>query len=284
MRLSAQRKTEIDIDLGSVDVVDWDRSERSDGEARSAVLDAHGELNILEGVLDEFKDPPALATPRIVTVEQLGAPVLTGDLDVPLAANQALHVFDAMTGEDLGPALVNHLWWTFTDTRVLSSRQLVVYVARLRDERGEEGELSNACEVIVGFSANEVRSAAAENSGGEMIAGSGPATVAVITQVTSQGSEKVLVQSRTRAELRVGGRWVILGALSAALRPGERVQVFDGSIDLGSATVNGQQWMFCDTRVLRVSSVLSYTAYVVDTAGNLGPASSIVMLTAGESS
>jgi hypothetical protein len=121
----------------------------------------------------------------------------------------------------------------------------------------------------------------------EMFESTMPSGVAHITEVTTQYQEKVGAPTRRRsgdARNSRGYRRIISGTLSEALRAGESVHVFDGSIDLGPASVNGKTWTFCDARILRLGTALSYTAHVTDRAGNLGPVSSIFMMTVGESS
>lgn len=275
---------------------------RGDSEVRraesDAVLGPFDELRILESSLLDLdleldRDGAGVAgfaTPMVAGVEHLEHPMVMGELDVPLAAREKVHVFDALTGEDLGAAIVNHRWWMLEDSRSLVRGQPVVYVARLIDAAGEVSELSNACEFVFECPSTAMRSAGTEHLPGvverEMFKSSAPSAVALITQVTSQCREKVGTQSRKRpgGSKMVRCRRIITGTLTEALCAGETVRVFDGAIDLGRASVSGKSWTFCDDRILRATCALSYTAHVVDRAGNLGPSSSIYMMTAGETS
>ncbi len=58
------------------------------------------------------------------------------------------------------------------------------------------------------------------------------------------------------------------GTISAALASGETIHVFRGAVDIGNATASGTSWSFSDT--LGSNQSYSYTARVIDAAGNLG--------------
>src|SRR5690606_5482913 len=63
----------------------------------------------------------------------------------------------------------------------------------------------------------------------------------------------------------------IQGTISAGLAPGEEVRVYRAGTLLGAATVSGTNWSYADS--LAADGTHSYTAQVVDAAGNLGPMS-----------
>ena len=65
----------------------------------------------------------------------------------------------------------------------------------------------------------------------------------------------------------------ISGTLSAALITGESLRIYDGGTVLGSAVVNGTTWTYTDSRTLSNSQQVSYTARVIDLAGNQSTAS-----------
>jgi hypothetical protein len=258
----------------------------------AAVLDPLDELRILESsVADSDRRasaPASCATPAIAGVEHLERPMVMGELDAPLANQEQVRVFDALTGEDLGAAVVNSRWWTLEDPRVLTQGQAVVYVARLIDAAGEASDLSNACEFVFEASAAGARATRTEHSrgaaGSQALPVGESGAVALITQVTVESRQRVVAVMRKRpgdAKL-IRCRHIISGTLSEALRTGETLHVFDGSIDLGCALVRGTTWMFCDERILRATYALNYTALIVDRDGNLGSSSSIYMMTAGE--
>jgi len=259
-----------------------------------AVLDPLDELRILESWLEDHEgaatNAGSLPTPRIANVTHFERPTIRGEVDAALAADEEVHVSDALTGEDLGAAIVNERWWTLKDPRALAHGQVVVYVARVLNEKGDASELSNPCEFIFVHPSAGRRAQGARGSADamtrEMFENTMPAGVALITQVTTQYQEKIGAPSRRRSGDAKNSRGYrrISGTLSEALRAGESVHVFDGSIDLGPASVNGKTWTFCDARILRLGTALSYTAHVTDRAGNLGPVSSIFMMTVGESS
>jgi large repetitive protein len=64
----------------------------------------------------------------------------------------------------------------------------------------------------------------------------------------------------------------VSGTITAALAAGDTVRVYDGSTFLGTATVNGTNWTFADTRTLTNGQTVSYTARVADAALNEGNA------------
>src|SRR5690606_12261403 len=143
-------------------------------EARQAesgtVLNSYDVLRILEPSIADLDRllavPASFAVPRIAGVEHFEHPMLRGDLDAPLAAGEEVHGFDALTGEKLGAAMVEHRSWTFEDTRAMSHGQTVVYITRVIDVEGGVGELSNACEFIFGRPAAGVRRPSAGSSAG----------------------------------------------------------------------------------------------------------------------
>ncbi|WMO18630.1 Ig-like domain-containing protein [Vibrio alginolyticus] len=68
---------------------------------------------------------------------------------------------------------------------------------------------------------------------------------------------------------------VLIGSLSHALNTNELVRVFDGNEFIGDAVVapDGINWEFSDTRSLVIGAKPTYTAFVVDNAGNIGSSS-----------
>src|SRR5690606_2534870 len=95
-----------------------------------AVLDPLDELRILESWLEDHEgaatNAGSLPTPRIANVTHFERPTIRGEVDAALAADEEVHVSDALTGEDLGAAIVNERWWTLKDPRALAHGQVVV--------------------------------------------------------------------------------------------------------------------------------------------------------------
>lgn len=240
----------------------------------------------IEGLERVVGVSPSFAMPQILDVSHFERPRIRGELDVPLAAHEEVHVFDALTGEDLGAAIVDHREWALEDSRVLSDGQIVVYVARVIDANGNAGELSNACDFVVEHpspgtharNADELEGFAADEA-----SDSTPSSFALITDVASECRERAPQARRRPGDSKMSKcRRILSGTLSEPLRAGDMVRVFDGAIDLGRASVRGNTWTFCDERILRIGTSLSYTAHVANRYGILGPISSIYMMTVGE--
>lgn len=257
----------------------------------NAVLDPLEELRLLETGWADIDHLAVVsgAKPRIVSVEKLDLPTISGELDVPLAFGEEVRVFDAIMREDLGRAIVDGRQWVLEDKRMLLDHQLVAYVAYVVNANGEKGEPSNVRELMF-----ERRSARLHSRGLQIDAGSVsrqmsqeevPANIGFITQVTSEYQEKpaTLPHKRSRGpRLSWGCRRLLFGTLAHALDSGDSLHVFDGSVDLGVASVQGTTWTFCDERVLRLGNCVNYTVQVVDSSGNPGPSMSIYMMTVGE--
>jgi hypothetical protein len=95
-----------------------------------------------------------------------------------------------------------------------------------------------------------------------------PATTAAVTAI----SDNVGIVQGTVAS---GGSTddtslSISGTLSAALGVGEAVRIYDGTSFLGTATAPGTTWSYSDTRTLADGQNLSYSARIIDAAGNVG--------------
>ena len=288
MKSAAQRVSELRIELDDQHDVHVEKVSLSARPAeQNEPIDALKELYMLESCIDDLegvvKGFMPSVRPRITGVTLLEMPIVQGEIDAPLAKGEAIHVFDALTGEDLGAAFVNGRWWTIEDTRPLKERQIVTYVARLIDADGRAGELSNAREFlfqdtsqgddVVALFCNDLQHAA-------------PLAVAVVRNVEIERYGRSVTPSRKRpddAKMIVGQRRIVSGTLSMELVAGESVHLFDGQVDIGCPVVNGARWTFCDERVLRVGSAVSYTAQVSDRAGRFGLSSSVYMMTVCES-
>lgn len=286
------------IDLGierdgrSVAHSDSRRANSASRKESSSSLDGSAGPTILESSIADFADMGSklspFAIPRILSVEMSSFPKISGDLDMPLSVDEEVHVADALTGESLGSAIVNACHWAITDARPLSNRRLIAYVAYVIDREGAKGELSNVYEFVFERPSAAVRSQNARSAARATEMGfqdSAPTSIAIITQVTSQCQDKpmsALSKHPSRAKVSWGYRRILVGLLSEPLKAEETLHVFDGTIDLGIASVRGRAWSFCDTRILRIGSSLNYTAQVLDRRGNAGPVRSIVMMTVGD--
>lgn len=60
----------------------------------------------------------------------------------------------------------------------------------------------------------------------------------------------------------------VIGSLGAGLASGETIHVFRNGVDVGNAAASGLSWNFTDT--LTSNGTFTYTARIIDAAGNLG--------------
>ena len=98
-----------------------------------------------------------------------------------------------------------------------------------------------------------------------------PNQTAVVTAITDNvGSMTGIVSSGSSTD---DASLVVSGTLSATIGM-STVRIYDGATYLGDATVSGASWTFVDTRTLANAQTVSYTAKVMDVAGNLGNAGS----------
>lgn len=146
----------------------------------------------------------------------------------------------------LGTAVVSGTTWSYTDTRDLTHGQEVNYKAVVADSKGRSTE-SKAWEVEVDTQAPALK---AEVTG--IVDNVGPYTGILPPGATTGLSVK--------------------GTLEGTLDKRDVVYVFDGPILLGKAVVSGKTWSYADTRVLPHGQLVSYSARVVDAAGNRSPA------------
>jgi len=201
-------------------------------------------LPVITEVQDDMGPTTGLVAPGGVTNDP--NPSVNGTLDTPIAANEALHVFDAVTGVDLGLAIVTGTTWTFQDPRTVNDGDVVRYTAQVIDAAGGTGPVSNAYEInIVITPPTQV------------------ATLTAITDDTGAATNDFITSDQTLT---------LSGTLSAAIGPDKLLKVFDeNGGELGTATVTGLNWTFDDSGRTQTEGNHSYQLRVDDTAGNQGP-------------
>ena len=236
------------------------------------VIDAAGNLGTPSASRSFLLDTTVpLATPTITdVVDNLGTvtgsiaaggvtndttPTISGTLSAALGSGDSLQILNGST--ILGTATVNTttLTWSYTFFPTLPATAGTRYVisARVVDGAGSLGPQSAARTFTLDTTT--------------------PATTATITGVLDDTG---LLQGPVAA----GGRTddptpTISGTLSVPLEAGETLRLFNGSIALGDATVNGTSWTYIPTLPATASTIYAIYARVVDAAGNLGPQSAI---------
>jgi hypothetical protein len=111
---------------------------------------------------------------------------------------------------------------------------------------------------------------------GNLVIGKADATVTITAINDDVGTVQGVVASGGRTD---DTGVSTSGTLSATLAAGEVLRIFDAGIYLGNATVSGTTWTYTDTRNLQDNQTLSYSAQVVDAAGNQGDLSNVYSAT-----
>ncbi|WP_035065254.1 Ig-like domain repeat protein, partial [Nitratidesulfovibrio termitidis] len=175
-------------------------------------------------------------------------PTLSGTLSAALVGTEAVHIFRG--GTDIGTATVTGTTWTYTDT--LSVDGNYTYSAVVIDGANNQGTVSNSWSIRLDTTP--------------------PTQTVTITQawddlapVTGAIPANGVTNDDT-PEIR--------GTISATLSATEEVHVFRDGVDVGVATVSGTDWTFTDS--IAVSDYYTYTARVVDRAGNASDVSNSI--------
>jgi hypothetical protein len=174
------------------------------------------------------------------------SPSLSGSLTAWLGGGEVLSIY--RDGVKAGTARVSGTSWTFTDASVGDGEHW--YTAVVENGQGVQGSVSNIYTVTVDSAP--------------------PVQAVAITQVLGNmdpGAGSIADGGRTNdatPELH--------GTLSAQLSATEAVHVFRDGVYAGTALVNGTSWTFTDGDLSSGGSY-TYTAQVVDAAGNSGAAS-----------
>ncbi|MEK8079449.1 Ig-like domain-containing protein, partial [Pseudomonas sp. XK-1] len=181
------------------------------------------------------------------------SPLLSGTLSASLLAGETLVVF--RNGVEIGSASVSGTSWTFQDSG-LADGQSYSYSVRVEDSAGNPGPDSNAYSLLIDTSA--------------------PTQVVTISSATDDVAP--VTGSLSSGAISNDTAPLLNGALSASLNSGESVAIYRNGALIGAATVSGTTWTFQDNGLSDGASY-SYTAQVVDAAGNSGTLSSAFTLT-----
>ncbi|WP_242914322.1 Ig-like domain-containing protein [Brevundimonas pishanensis] len=174
-------------------------------------------------------------------------PELVGTLTGTLNANEQIVIY---RGTDrVGVATVNGSSWTFTDSG-LTNGSSYSYTARVEDSAGNVGATSGAYGITLQTSGSTTT---------VLIADIEDNSTPVTGSVGNNGHT-----NDTTPQLS--------GTISAPLVAGEQVHIFRNGVDIGTATMSGTDWTFDDSG-LNDGNAYTYTAVVIDSAGNQGAVS-----------
>ena len=179
-------------------------------------------------------------------------PVYSLTLSAALGSGDVLRVYD--NGQLIPAAQISGSGtsYTYTPASALADGSSHIITAQVMDAAGNLGSLSAPHTVLIDSVA--------------------PATSAEVSAV--QDNIGLIQGNVANGGSTDDQNQVLNGTLSAALAAGETVRLYDGSTYLGNASVSGTDWTYTDTRTLANASTYSYTARVMDSAGNLGAAGS----------
>ena len=184
------------------------------------------------------------------------SPSLSGSLSAALAASESLLIYNGTTL--VGAASVSGQSWSFSPTLPATAGTTYSFTARVASSLGALGPSSPARSLVVDTSA--------------------PGISAVITGV---GDNMGAIQGQVAAGASTDDSTPTLsGTITASLASGDTVRVFNGSVLLGSASVNNtaRTWTYTPGAALPAGNY-SFLVAVTDAAGNLGALSTARPLT-----
>ncbi len=175
------------------------------------------------------------------------SPLLNGTLSAILAAGEFLNVL--RNGTVIGQAVVASTSWSFSDNALVDANTYT-YTTQVIDAAGNSGVLSNAYSITIDTTApsqvvtiTDIQDDVAPNTG----------------SITSGGSSNDLAPQ-------------LIGTLDSGLAGSEVLNILRDGVIVGQASVSGLNWTFNDIGLTDQSS-FTYTAVIVDGAGNTGTVS-----------
>ncbi|WP_267449616.1 beta strand repeat-containing protein, partial [Citrobacter portucalensis] len=173
---------------------------------------------------------------------------ISGTLSAPLAAGETVRIYDGNVF--LGTATVDSTnnTWRYEDVRTLVNGDKPSYTAQIADASGSFTFSGVPWSVTIDTLA--------------------PTVTASVTGV--EDNVGIITGNVANGTTTDDSHLLISGTLSDALAPGEAVRVYDGNTFLGTASVDNinKTWSYNDSRTLNNGAKPSYTAQVIDTAGN----------------
>jgi len=176
-------------------------------------------------------------------------PTLIGTLSVPLGAGDSIKLFNGTNA--LVDAVVDNTALTWSATPSLPTDGAISITARVVDAAGNQGPLSASRALILDTTAplQTVAINAINDNAGTV---TGPIADGAITNDTTP---------------------TLTGNLSAALATGDVVRVYSNGVIAGNAVVKGTNWSYTSAPALNINGTYTFTAQVMDGAGNGGPIS-----------
>ena len=176
-------------------------------------------------------------------------PTLTGTLSAPLGVGETIKLFNGTTV--LVEAVVDSNTLTWSATPSLTSDGTFTITARVVDAAGNQGPASASRSLICDTTAplqTVAISAITDNAG-------------TITGLIADGA----VTNDTTPTLS--------GSLSAALATADVVRIYSNGVLSGNAVVKGTTWSHTPATALNINGTYTFSAQVIDGAGNNGPLS-----------
>ena len=217
--------------------------------SRSFVLDTSAPTQAvsISAVIDDTDPQPGSVAAGGHTNDT--TPTLSGLLSAPLAAGESLWIYNGSSFLSEAVVASGALSWTATPN--LSQNGSYALNARVVDAAGNLGRASANRSLIL-----------------DTIAPQQSATITAITDNvgTIQGpiDEGAFSNDSTPT---------LSGSLSAPLASGERLSIFRNGSLAGYARVSGTSWSFTPSSAIAASGLQSFSAAVVDSAGNVGASS-----------
>ena len=172
------------------------------------------------------------------------APVLNGTLSAILATNEVLNIL--RDGIVIGQANVTTTSWSYNDT-ALTDGSTYSYTSQVVDSAGNQGSASSAFVISIDTT--------------------NPTQTVTINDV----QDNVPAQTGTVADGASTNDLApqIIGTLNSNLLVGEVLNVLRDGFVIGQASVVGTNWSYADSALTDLTSY-TYTAQVIDSAGNTG--------------
>lgn len=177
------------------------------------------------------------------------APLIRGTLSAALGAGESVEVL--RNGTSIGTASVTDLSWRYDDSG-LTNGNTYSYTARVLDAASNPGATGAAYSIKIDT----------------------VAPTQTVTSITVTDDVLPVMGSVPDGGTTNDTAPLVSGTLSAALSAGESVQVLressDGTSSIGTAIVTGLSWRYDDSGLAN-GNTYTYTARVLDAAGNQGP-------------
>ncbi|MRR50592.1 MAG: Ig-like domain-containing protein [Rhodocyclaceae bacterium] len=183
-------------------------------------------------------------------------PTINGTISAALAGTEQVHIL--RDGVDIGNATVTGTTWTFQDSGLADGSH--TYSAVIIDAALNEGTASNNYTVIV-----------------DTVVPAQTVTITVATDNVDPVTGAITPGGTTNDDTPT-----LTGTITTALTGTEEVHIFRDGAKVGEATVSGTGWSYTDAS-LASGSTYTYTAQVVDAAGNESAASNSLTFTVNTS-